>query len=67
MDCGAWLSMLVDQWIGKQKEGKMQKNNFYSCSFRHMYDHAANMYPQLIKNPTVRSGVQNFMAYVFSY
>ncbi|XP_009868297.1 PREDICTED: phospholipase B-like, partial [Apaloderma vittatum] len=27
----------------------------------HMYDHAANMYPQLIKNPTVRSGVQNFM------
>lgn len=32
-----------------------------------MYDHAANMYPQLIKNPVVRSGVQNFMAYVFSY
>ncbi|XP_074934983.1 phospholipase B-like 1 [Phalacrocorax aristotelis] len=28
----------------------------------HMYDHAANMYPQLIKNPTIRSGVQNFMA-----
>ncbi|XP_075606888.1 phospholipase B-like 1 isoform X2 [Balearica regulorum gibbericeps] len=28
----------------------------------HMYDHAANMYPQLIKNPTIRRGVQNFMA-----
>ncbi|KAM4902232.1 phospholipase B-like 1 [Sylvia borin] len=27
-----------------------------------MYDHAANMYPQLIKTPTIRSGVQNFMA-----
>lgn len=60
--------MFVDQRVGKQNEGKMQKNNFcYSCSFRHMYDHAANMYPQLIKNPTIRSGVQNFMAYVFTY
>ncbi|RLW00101.1 hypothetical protein DV515_00009009, partial [Chloebia gouldiae] len=26
-----------------------------------MYDHAANMYPQLIKTPTIRRGVQNFM------
>lgn len=42
--------------------GKIAENNFfYTYSFRHMRNHALNLYPELIKSPAIRSGVQKFM------
>lgn len=67
MNCGACLPTFGNKWGSVEEGRQVKKSDFVFFSFRHMYDHAANMYPQLIKNPRVRSGVQNFMAYVFSY